>query len=119
MMKMAGTTLSCKVAIMKLIVSPLVPQVKPWQVSLIPKGLMPTVRDSDLVNFDQTCEFPEWDNALLEKLFGQSCWAMSSSVKHRVLVVDDEESIRLVFSQLLQREGYEVATAENGFDALL
>ena len=44
---------------------------------------------------------------------------MSSPLKHRVLVVDDEESIRLVFAQLLQREGYEVTTAENGFDALL
>ncbi len=42
-----------------------------------------------------------------------------SRPKHRVLVVDDEDSIRVVFTQLLQREGYEVATAENGFDALL
>jgi CheY-like chemotaxis protein len=46
-------------------------------------------------------------------------WVMSRSLKHRILVVDDEESIRVVFAQLLQREGYEVATAENGFDALL
>jgi CheY-like chemotaxis protein len=38
---------------------------------------------------------------------------------HRILVVDDEESIRDVYSQLLEGEGYEVATAENGFDALL
>ena len=44
---------------------------------------------------------------------------MSRPLKHRILVVDDEESIRLVFAQLLQRRGYEVATAENGFDALL
>ena len=44
---------------------------------------------------------------------------MSRPLKHRILVVDDEESIRVVFSHLLQREGYEVATAENGFDALL
>jgi CheY-like chemotaxis protein len=44
---------------------------------------------------------------------------MSSPLKHRILVVDDEESIRLVFAQLLQRGGYEVTTAENGFDALL
>jgi CheY-like chemotaxis protein len=44
---------------------------------------------------------------------------MSSPLKHRILVVDDEESIRLVFAQLLQRDGYEVKTAENGFDALL
>ena len=44
---------------------------------------------------------------------------MSRPLKHRVLIVDDEESIRVVFAQLLQREGYEVDTAENGFDALL
>ncbi len=41
------------------------------------------------------------------------------SLKHRILVVDDEASIRDVFTHLLQREGYEVATAENGFEALL
>jgi CheY-like chemotaxis protein len=40
-------------------------------------------------------------------------------VLHRILVVDDEESIREVFARLLQKQGYEVATAENGFDALL
>src|SRR5438045_1916485 len=44
---------------------------------------------------------------------------MSRPLKHRVLVVDDEESIRSVLAQLLQREGYDVDTAENGFDALL
>ena len=44
---------------------------------------------------------------------------MSRPLKHRVLVVDDEENIRVVFAQLLQRERYEVAAAENGFDALL
>ena len=45
--------------------------------------------------------------------------SMSTPEKHRVLVVDDEESVREVFALLLQREGYEVATAENGFDGLL
>jgi len=29
---------------------------------------------------------------------------MSRPLKHRVLVVDDEENIRVVFAQLLQRE---------------
>ena len=38
---------------------------------------------------------------------------------YRILVVDDEENIRLVFTRLLQQEGYEVATAQDGFDALL
>jgi CheY-like chemotaxis protein len=44
---------------------------------------------------------------------------MSGPLKFRILVVDDEECIRELFWQLLQREGYEVATAEDGFDALL
>jgi CheY-like chemotaxis protein len=44
---------------------------------------------------------------------------MSEPLMHRVLVVDDEESIREVFSQLLQQGGYEVETAEDGFEALL
>ena len=44
---------------------------------------------------------------------------MSKPLTHRILVVDDEESVRVVFARLLQKVGYEVATAENGFDALL
>lgn len=44
---------------------------------------------------------------------------MSTHVKHRILVVDDDESVREVFGLMLRNEGYEVVTAENGFDALL
>jgi CheY-like chemotaxis protein len=40
-------------------------------------------------------------------------------VKHRILVVDDDESIRELFRRILQKEGYEVTAANNGFDALL
>ncbi len=43
----------------------------------------------------------------------------TSPVRHRILVVDDEAVIRELFLRLLQKEGYEVATAEDGFDALL
>jgi CheY-like chemotaxis protein len=42
-----------------------------------------------------------------------------SGPSKRILVVDDEESIRDLFTQLLQRAGYEVQVAENGFEALL
>jgi len=34
-------------------------------------------------------------------------------------VVDDEEAVRDLFARMLRKEGYEVTTAENGFDALL
>src|SRR5258708_37887473 len=36
----------------------------------------------------------------------------------RVLVVDDEENLRLVLRTLLKRQGYEVETAESGEQAL-
>jgi CheY-like chemotaxis protein len=34
-------------------------------------------------------------------------------------VVDDDQSVREVFTLLLEKEGYQVTTANNGFDALL
>lgn len=39
-------------------------------------------------------------------------------MNHRILVVDDEESIRFTFSTFLSDEGYEVDTAENQAEAL-
>ncbi len=36
----------------------------------------------------------------------------------RVLVVDDEENIRLLFKEELEEEDYEVETASNGMEAL-
>ena len=44
---------------------------------------------------------------------------MISKSKHKILVVDDEPSIRTTVAMLLKSAGYEVSTAENGFDALL
>jgi CheY-like chemotaxis protein len=44
---------------------------------------------------------------------------MPDSPKHRILVVDDEPSIRATIGMLLADEGYEVSTAVDGFDALL
>ncbi len=38
--------------------------------------------------------------------------------KYRILVVDDEESIREFFEIMLKREGYEVVTASNGREGL-
>lgn len=39
-------------------------------------------------------------------------------IQSRILVVDDEESIREFFEIMLKREGYEVVTAANGLEAL-
>src|SRR6476659_3701949 len=44
---------------------------------------------------------------------------MPTPVKHQLLVVDDDQSVREVFTLLLEKEGYVVTTANNGFDALL
>jgi CheY-like chemotaxis protein len=44
---------------------------------------------------------------------------MNNTSKHLILVVDDEPSIRQSTALLLSASGYEVSTAENGFDALL
>lgn len=44
---------------------------------------------------------------------------MISRIPHKILVVDDEASIRTTVALLLKSKGYEVSTAEHGFDALL
>ena len=44
---------------------------------------------------------------------------MSSLSKHEILVVDDERSVRESFALMLQASGYQVSSAEDGFDALL
>jgi two-component system, response regulator, stage 0 sporulation protein F len=36
----------------------------------------------------------------------------------RILIVDDEENIRLLFKEELEEEGYEVVVAANGYEAL-
>jgi two-component system, response regulator, stage 0 sporulation protein F len=36
----------------------------------------------------------------------------------RILVVDDEENARVALSKILSREGFEVASAGNGYEAL-
>jgi CheY-like chemotaxis protein len=43
----------------------------------------------------------------------------NTSNKQRILVVDDEPSIRESMAMLLTAAGYQVGTAEHGFDALL
>jgi CheY-like chemotaxis protein len=44
---------------------------------------------------------------------------MPNTPKHQILLVDDEPSIRNTLALLLTASGYDVATAENGFSALL
>lgn len=44
---------------------------------------------------------------------------MAEKLKHRILVVDDDDSTRECLAELLASHGYDVSTAEDGFDALL
>jgi CheY-like chemotaxis protein len=44
---------------------------------------------------------------------------MRARYKTRILVVEDDTSVRVTISQLLSERGYEVTTAADGFDALL
>src|SRR5438045_1650055 len=44
---------------------------------------------------------------------------MCQRPKRQILVVDDEESMRESLAMLLSSDGYDVATAKDGFDALL
>jgi len=41
-----------------------------------------------------------------------------SDQSRRILVVDDEENARIALTKILTREGYEVASAGNGYEAL-
>ena len=43
----------------------------------------------------------------------------SSGFSHRILVVDDDPTIRDTAAVVLRSKGYEVRTAEDGFNALL
>jgi len=43
---------------------------------------------------------------------------MPNPIRHKVLVVDDEASIRTTLTMLLEASGYQVTTAANGFEAL-
>jgi CheY-like chemotaxis protein len=44
---------------------------------------------------------------------------MTNASKHRILLVEDEPTVRDALASLLNEEGYDVSTAEHGFDALV
>jgi CheY-like chemotaxis protein len=44
---------------------------------------------------------------------------MANSGKHHILLVDDESAVRESLAGVLKAAGYDVSTAEHGFDALL
>ena len=44
---------------------------------------------------------------------------MSKASKAQILLVDDEQSVRDTLARLLSAAGYDVSTAQHGFDALL
>jgi DNA-binding NtrC family response regulator len=43
---------------------------------------------------------------------------MMAESNERILVVDDEEHVRILFSRVLQKEGYEVDCAASGSEAM-
>jgi len=43
---------------------------------------------------------------------------LALQIKKKILVVDDEENARIGLTKLLEREGFEVASVSNGFEAL-
>jgi len=43
---------------------------------------------------------------------------LAKQAKKRILVVDDEENARIGLSKLLEREGFEVESVSNGYEAL-
>jgi len=48
----------------------------------------------------------------------EEVYRVSEGVQGRILVMDDEETVRQVMGQILTHLGYEVATAENGEEAV-
>jgi hypothetical protein len=44
---------------------------------------------------------------------------MRTESKTRILVVEDDATVRVTISKLLSDEGYDVSSATDGFDALL
>jgi CheY-like chemotaxis protein len=54
-----------------------------------------------------------------ETATSERSYPMPAKSKTRILVVEDDISVRLTISQLLSEQGYEVTTAGDGFDALL
>ncbi|MBB5059934.1 CheY-like chemotaxis protein [Granulicella aggregans] len=49
---------------------------------------------------------------------GRAAWVPERAFRHRVLIVDDEVSLRLLGKSILESQGYEVHCAEDGFEGL-
>lgn len=43
---------------------------------------------------------------------------MTETKRYRLLVVDDEEDLRIILNQVLTKEGYEIVTANDGDEAV-
>jgi len=73
-----------------------------------------------LFNFAQNCK--SLDERLCRLTSIAAVWdedKMPVPSRHTVLLVDDEPAVRDMLARLLTHAGYDVCTAENGFDALL
>lgn len=62
--------------------------------------------------------FHRGDAALLPAMAHQGLRITGGTLMKRILVVDDEEAIRLLYQEELQEAGYQVALAADGHEAL-
>lgn len=70
-------------------------------------------------NIDQHQDFATPIINATTHAFTSAAEVVAVSENHRILVVDDEPNIREGIAMLLSAKGYNVSTAEHGFDALL
>jgi CheY-like chemotaxis protein len=80
----------------------------------------------EMFTIEQRAGVPGWHDASKEyrprplaQTSTRKAIALESAPKHRVLVVDDEPSVRETLAMILKAAGHDVGTARDGFDALL
>jgi CheY-like chemotaxis protein len=77
------------------------------------KGLSPELDTQNVPQHTVTVESPERSTEITP-----AAPNASAQFRHRILVVDDEPSVREMARHVLESEGYEVLTANNGLDGL-
>jgi len=77
------------------------------------KGLSPELDTQNVPRHTVTVESAEPSTEIIPAAANAS-----AQFRHRILVVDDEPSVREMARHVLESEGYEVLTANNGLDGL-